>query len=121
MQRRKNIENFLSTADVWKILLKRGVRLYPDGFYRLSGIFGRSVTFGFLKAGAEEVQAIRDKDCSIKEPWLSELAYFMKKRGSSDSDLIICDNQVLVVLGIERLVLEAGSFERQKKTGSKIH
>lgn len=107
MPSRKNLEDSLSMVDVWKALLKIGVHLYPDGFYRLSGIFGRSVTFGFLKASAEEVQAIRHKDNSIRGPWLTELAYFMKNRRSRNSDLIICDNQVLVVLGIEKLISEA--------------
>lgn len=112
MQSRKNLENSLSMADVWKVLLKIGVRLYPDGFYRLSGIFGHSVTFGFLKASVKEVQAISDKDFSIREPWITELAHFMKMRRSRNSDFIICDNQVLVVLGIERLVSE--SVEKNK-------
>lgn len=106
MSNKKDLENSLSEVDVWKILLRRYVRLYPDGFYNLNGIFGQSVTFGFIKIHAEELQAITDKYGSIKEPWLTKLAYFMKSKRSK-SDFPYCGNHVLVILGIMKLITEA--------------
>jgi len=115
MSSRKNTNDSLSIIDVWNKLLKTNVRIYPDGFYRLNGkIFSESVTFGDLKVKEEEVQAICDEDGSIKEPWLSRLSYFMKNRASRN-DLAICDNHVLVVLGIMKIITEANM---KKSVGS---
>lgn len=100
-------EIILSEIDVWKRSLKIDVYIYPDGFYRLTGIFGQSATFGSLKATRQEIQAVRNANGTIKEPWLTRLAYFMRNRRSRDSDLIICDNNDLVVLGIMKLITEA--------------
>lgn len=109
----ETINKPLSEIDVWKRLLEANVRLYPDGFYRLNGIFGHSTTFGYLKATKKEIQEIRNADGTIKEPLLIKLAYFMKSRRSRDRELIICDNNVLVVLGIMRIIEEANMSENE--------
>jgi hypothetical protein len=90
--------------DVWKRVLKTGVRIYPDGFYRLTGILSRSTTFGRLKATKQEIQVLCNANGSIKEPWLTRLAHFMRNCRSRDS--VISDNHVLVVLGIMYLIKE---------------
>ena len=106
MYSRNDLENYLSEIDVWKIALKRGVHVYPDGFYRLNGIFGHSVTFGKIKVDLKKLQEILDENGSIKEPWLTRLAYFMKNQRSQTDSYNGWGNQVLVIIGIMKILTE---------------
>lgn len=107
MQLEECLEKSLSELDIWKRLLKSDVYLYPDGFYRLSGIFGHSATFGFLKINKNLIQMIRNKDGSIKEPWLTELAHFMKSQRSKRDQHDTWDNHVLVIVGIMKILTQS--------------
>ena len=106
MYSENDLENYLSEIDLWKVALKRGVHVYPDGFYRLKGIFGHSSTFGKIKVDLKKLQEILDENGSIKEPWLTRLAYFMKNQRSQ---IVSCNgwgNQVLVIIGITKILTE---------------
>lgn len=98
---KSELENSLSVVKVWKILLKADVRLYPDGFYRLKGIFGDSVAFGHLSITRENIKIVRNHDGSLKEHFLDKLARFMSKNRPKMPSL---SNSELVILGLSRLI-----------------
>jgi hypothetical protein len=100
------LENSLSVVKIWKILLKAGIRLYPDGFYRLNGIFGHSVTFGYLSITKEKMKMIRNHDGSLREPFLDLLAWFMCKQRPK---MLSFSNGELVILGLTNLITSESS------------
>lgn len=98
-------DDHLSPFQIWKFLLRTGVKLYPDGFYKLSGVFGHSATFGRLKVSKKKMKKVTSRTGTLKRCFLNELAYFMcKERVSSP-----LRNSELVILGLTKLLNESMS------------
>lgn len=106
MEKNRRLENSLSAVKIWKILLKADIRLYLDGFYRLTGIFGHSVTFGHLSITKEKMKRIRNRDGSLREPFLDKLARFMCKQRPKMPSF---SSSELVTLGLTRLITSESS------------
>ena len=90
---------------IWKFLLRTGVKLSPDGFYKLTGIFGHSTTFGYLQVPKAKIKEIINSNGSLKEFYLSRLADFMCKQRINSS----LSNAELVILGLTKLLNESNS------------
>ena len=94
-----------SSFRIWKFLLRTGVKLSPDGFYKLTGIFGHSTTFGYLQVPKAKLKKVINRGGSLKEPYLSRLAYFMCKQRINSS----LSNAELVILGLTKMLNESNS------------
>jgi len=89
-----------NSVKIWKWIIERDVRIYPDGLYRLKGLLGNSVTFGFIKAPKKKIQNITEPNGKLKPKYLKKLAEFMNRR-SPDPYLT---NSELIVLGLANLL-----------------
>lgn len=97
MRKRKS----LSAFKIWRFLLQTGVKLDSDGYYRLSGVFGHSVTFGRLRIEKEGIREIRSRDGSLKQPFLDKLARFVRDERNSMSPL---SNAEIVIIGLNNIL-----------------
>ena len=101
MEYKRELKDSLSVVKIWKFILKADIRVCPEGFYRLSGILGHSVTFGHLPITKDKVNSIRNSCGSLREPLLHELAWFMCKQRPKMASF---SNSELVILGLSRLI-----------------
>jgi len=98
----------LTITRIWKILIEEDIKVYPDGLFRLEGIFSESITFHRLNIPREKIHNIRKPNGRLKSDFAEKLARFMARERPKKrfSDL---SNTLLISYGIVKLLSENNS------------